>query len=131
MNEGNRTFAKSRSLKKAQPTFLVMTPNWTLHRWHSSASTQSGAWTKQTSVRYYLPTAASLSGKSFSRPISSVEMASIQHFGVYSTQSKSLTTQQWNKKHKMSYSLCCKHRITLLKLREHMTCKKISGKHAC
>lgn len=34
----------------ARPTFRVITPNWTLHRWHSSASTQSGAWTKQTHV---------------------------------------------------------------------------------
>lgn len=29
--------------EKAWSTFLVITPNWTLHRWHSSASTQSGA----------------------------------------------------------------------------------------
>lgn len=36
----------------AQPTFLVITPNWTLHRWHSSASTQSGAWTKQGDITY-------------------------------------------------------------------------------
>lgn len=43
MNEGNHKTSKWPSYKQARPTFLVITPNWTLHRWHSSASTQSGA----------------------------------------------------------------------------------------
>lgn len=126
MSEGHHKISKCSSFKKAPPTFLVITPNWTLQRWHSSASTQSGAWTKQTNMSYQHRFSGSSESlevyvQSFSLLVQGPTHADSE---TYFTHFITITLLQWNKKDKISHSLSCKHGIALLKFREHMTYEK-------
>lgn len=74
-------------------TFRVITPNWTLHLWHSSASTQSGAWKSITHTH----------------TIVIIQIIPTLLPVFYST------IAEW------PHPLCSKHGIALFKLWEHMT----------